>query len=558
MTLLEPGIRIPHPESRRARPWPLGRAPTSPGGPQRSGLWPRRLWLGAGAGLAVWSLLDALLAGDDVVNPGGWALVGDFVAGALRPDLDPAFLRTVLSALATTIGFALVGTALALAIGLSGGVLTSETLWRRDPLDEHHRRFGSSVCRGVVKAGATVARGMHEAVWALLLLFVLGRDPWVAVLAIGVPFGAVTAKVVAELLDDAGAGPVQALRATGAGRVASMAYGLGPTVLPDLVSYAFYRFECALRSSVVLGMIGAGGIGFELSQSFQSLRYGEIWTLIYALCALALVVDRWGASLRHGATRRSVGISIVGAVAATAAAAWSLGLQLGTLVDARARRLFGDLVSEALPPRLPDGGWAQLAEAFVDTMQMSVIAITVAAAVAGPVAFVAARPDGGGRLARSWSVVARAALLLVRAVPPPLWAFVVLFVVFPGPLPGGIALGLYTVGVLGRLGAEVVENADRSAVRALRLAGAGATTAFAYGTMPTVAPRFVSLTLYRWEVVLRETVVVGLVGAGGLGRLLAQQNAALDEPRMLTTIVTLIVGAFAVDTVSARVRAALR
>jgi phosphonate transport system permease protein len=76
--------------------------------------------------------------------------------------------------------------------------------------------------------------------------------------------------------------------------------------------------------------------------------------------------------------------------------------------------------------------------------------------------------------------------------------------------------------------------------------------------VPVVAPRFVSLALYRWEVVLRETVVVGLVGAGGLGRLLAQQNAAFDEPRMLTTIAALIVAGFAVDVVSGRVRAALR
>lgn len=146
----------------------------------------------------------------------------------------------------------------------------------------------------------------------------------------------------------------------------------------------------------------------------------------------------------------------------------------------------------------------------------------------------------------------------MRTCPPPLWAFVVLLVVFPGPLPGGIALGLFTVGVLGRLGADVVENADPAAVRSLRASGARATTAFAYGTVPVVAPRFASLTLYRWEVVLRETAVVGLVGAGGLGRLLADQNAAQDEARMVTTVLTLVAAAGLVDLISNRVRAAVR
>jgi len=523
-----------------------------------TGLWRRRRWLAVFAGVAAWSLFDAVAADRAAVNPDGWTLVGRFFSAALRPELDRQFLGTVVSATGTTVGFALVGTALALAIGVVGGVLTSDTLWSADPLDGGStRRSRPHPGRWAVKLWATAARGIHEAVWALLLLHVLGRNPLVAVLAIGVPFGAITAKVIADVLDDADPEPVRALRTAGAGRLTAMTYGLGPTVLPDVASYGFYRFECALRSSVILGMIGAGGLGFELGQSFQSLRYGEIWTLVYTLCALAFVVDRWGASLRRPAGRRRVGAFLVGVAAATVAALWWLDLRLGTLVDGRARHLAGERLSDAFPPRLPAGGWAELVGALVDTVQMSAIAIALAAAVAGPLAFVAARPSGG-RVARVRSAAARALLLVLRTFPPPLWAFVVLLVVFPGPLPGGIALGLYTLGVLGRLGAEVVENADPSAVRALRAAGAGATTAFAYGTVPTVAPRFVSLTLYRWEVVLRETVVVGLVGAGGLGRLLAQQNAALDESRMLTTIVALVVAALAVDLVSGRVRAAVR
>jgi phosphonate transport system permease protein len=112
--------------------------------------------------------------------------------------------------------------------------------------------------------------------------------------------------------------------------------------------------------------------------------------------------------------------------------------------------------------------------------------------------------------------------------------------------------------VLSRLNADVVENTDHGAPRALRASGASALSAFAYGTIPAVGARFAALATYRWEVAARETVIVGLVGAGGLGRILAQQNAAQDEAGMLTTIIALVVLAGLIDAVSRRVRNALQ
>ena len=523
-----------------------------------AGLWPRRIWLLALAGAATWALLDAAWAEGSAFNPSGGTILGEFASAAAHPDLSRQFLGAVLPSLGTTLAYAVLGTSLALITGVIGGAVLSNTLWQRDPLDDRPARGGRPALLAW-RAGATGARGVHEAVWALVLLSVLGRDPWVAVLAIGIPFGAITAKVVSELIDEAEAASsaVRRLRTTGGRPVPALVYGLGPSLLPDLVSYGSYRFECALRSSVVLGAIGAGGIGFELLQSFQSLRYEEIWTLVYVLCGLAVLVDQGSARLRLRRCRHPGRLGIAAIVALSISAAYA-GLRLRSLTGARPRELATELASRAWPPRLPAGGWARLLDAFVDTLQMSMIAIAIAVSLATPLAFLAARVDDGSRASRYAGRAARAGLVLLRSIPPILWAFLVLLVVFPGPLPGGIALGLYTAGVLGRLNAEVVENADPGPARAVRGIGAGAVTAFAYGTVPVVAPRMAALSLYRWEVVVRDTVVVGLVGASGLGRLLAEQSAALDESRMATTILALIAAAFLIDGVSARVRAVLR
>ena len=106
--------------------------------------------------------------------------------------------------------------------------------------------------------------------------------------------------------------------------------------------------------------------------------------------------------------------------------------------------------------------------------------------------------------------------------------------------------------------AEVVENLDERPAAALRTLGAPDAHAFVYGVLPEATPRFTAYSLYRWEVALRETVIVGLVGAGGLGRLLAEQLAAFDHAGALVTIGALIVLSAAVDLVSAFARRSLR
>ena len=91
-----------------------------------------------------------------------------------------------------------------------------------------------------------------------------------------------------------------------------------------------------------------------------------------------------------------------------------------------------------------------------------------------------------------------------------------------------MALAIYNLGVLGRLQAEVVENVDRGPERLLRLSGATVPTAVAYATVPADSGRFVSLGLYRWEVAIREAVIVGVVGAAGLGRRPDEQTSSFD------------------------------
>jgi phosphonate transport system permease protein len=522
----------------------------SPVGAPRGRSGGRRLWVLVGVAALAWALWDAGLGRQPMINPGGWTLLRKFWSAALHPDLSGEFLGSTWSATITTVAYAALGTALSLVLGVVLGVLISETWWRRS-------RGGTRPAWLVARLAVGVPRGIHEAVWALFLLNVLGRDPAVGVLSIAIPFGAITAKVYAELIDEAAGPAYEALRAAGAGRVVGLAYAVFPQTVLDLVSYAFYRLECSVRSSVILGMIGAGGLGFELSLTFQSLAWRQMWTLLYAIAALSALTDVWGSSLRRAPTRRRVQLSVAAAATIVLASAYRLAPDLGRLFSARTRGLFSGLASEAWPPRLPGGGWSELLGQFLDTVQLSLVAIALASAGAFGAAFLAARgsPSPVGRVS---GVAARGLLLTCRAIPPPVWALLVLFVIFPGPLPGALALGLYNFGILGRLWAEVVENLDARPGEALRRTGAAGATVFAYATVPLAAGRFSAYSLYRWEIAARESVVVGVVGAGGLGQLLEQQKAAFDIAGMLATVLALLALSVAVDLVSSAVRRSLR
>lgn len=242
--------------------------------------------------------------------------------------------------------------------------------------------------------------------------------------------------------------------------------------------------------------------------------------------------------------------------ALTVGACVYLGPDLERVLSPQTWTLLGDLVRASFPPH-PPTTWVDLARRSAATIQMSLLAVAIASVLGVATAFFAARGDHRGPRAMV-AGVARFVLLITRAISPPVWALLFLFVLFPRPLPGAVDLGVYNFGVLGRLCAEVVENLDHRPASALRATGASGVPTFLYASLPMSLTRFSAYSLDRWEIAIRETVVVGVVGAGGLGRMLEERRAAFDYQSMLSVVIALIVISLLVDLVSASARRAWR
>lgn len=537
--------------------------------------------LAALTGLLLWALHRAMPPGGALVNRGGLQLLDDLAATALHPSLDTEFLAAVVEASATTLAFALLGTAGALLIGLAGGLILSDVAWGSVP--PRPVRAGRLLLRGML----VTLRSVHELVWALFFVSILGLDPLVAVLALALPFGAQSAQVFGETFDAVPDTALRALRALGARRGSALAYALLPRTAPLLLSYSFYRLECALRSAVVLGIAGVGGLGFEMTISLQSRNWNEVWTLVAALLALAGVVELWSHRVRsdlavvtcadwsvgrkrtrdEGRTPRSLSRptrwSLALLVPAIAAAWWWVGLSPAGLFSARTRELGSQVLMDLWPPAFPAGGWAVLADAALDTVSMAVLAMFVAIVITLVVGPWASHPRADRATAVAltrtglWAT-ARLLLLLLRSVPPTVWAVVALLAIFPGVLPGALALGLYTGGILGRLVAEAWETMDLQPRNHLRNTGLPRTVSAVLAVGPPSTHHLVTYTLYRFEICVRDTAIVGVVGAAGLGRLLSERLGAFDFPVVAGVLLASLALSLAVEILSRRARRALR
>lgn len=547
---------------------------------------PRWLWGGLALLAVAWALMQVRPSERALINPGGWALVEEFLRAGLRPNLSPEFLRLTVSASLTTLAYAVCGAFLNVVFGLVGGVLASEIWWRSIRPRQNARAPWLAT-----RAALVIPRSIHEVIWGLFFVNILGLDPLTAILGIAIPFGAITAKVFAEILDETPREPLQALLNNGAAPLPAFLYTVLPQALPHLLAYAFYRFECAIRSAAVLGLIGAGGLGYEIFLSFQALRYEQMWTFLWALLALTGLVD-----LLSGLLRQRLGMEtrptcndwqppstphhdpalraalLVSAILVPLAFLY-LHVDVGELLTPRAARLFGGVLRDSFPPTINWELLTQLTHATAQTLALSILAIAFAGLGGLLLAFPASanflRPGGildtgrrPSRLRQSLSLgvlaVTRAFLLICRAIPASVWALLFLFVLFPGLLPGALALGLYTLGVLGRLMAETIESLDERPLRALKTLGASGPQVLAYGAWPRAAPHFLAYGLYRWEVCARETVVVGVVGAGGLGRILQEQLSNFDYRSIATTLIFFIALTLMVDLLSATARKAMR
>ncbi len=255
---------------------------------------------------------------------------------------------------------------------------------------------------------------------------------------------------------------------------------------------------------------------------------------------------------RTGLAGWAVAFGVLAAVVASFA--W-LAIDVRALFAAESLRLMAKFIGEFFPPDLSPDFLARVGWGTVQTLAVSALGTLIAAAGGALLALPASgRWHRLGPLPRA---AARLLLNLLRSVPELVWAALMVLAAGLGPFAGALALALHTAGVLGRLFADAMENTPRAPEQALIDAGSGAVAAFAYGSLPLVAPQALAYTLYRWEMNIRMAAVLGFVGAGGLGQLLYYHLSLFQQAQASTVLLAMFLLVVAVDALSGRWRRGL-
>ena len=245
---------------------------------------------------------------------------------------------------------------------------------------------------------------------------------------------------------------------------------------------------------------------------------------------------------------------MLGALLLVVASFATLNLQWAQFGSWAAVGRMGRFVGELLQPETGSVFVGKVLMASLETLAMSALGTLMAVLLGLGLALPASKAHAQDRA--HWRAAIRLLLNALRSTPELVWAALLLIAVGLGPFAGTLALGLHTSGVLGRLFAESIENAAPGPAFALRVRGVGEGRVFIYATLPQILPQLMSYTLYRWENNIRAAAVLGVVGAGGLGQMLAFHMGLFQMAETGTVLLAMLLLVALVDALSYLLRSA--
>ncbi len=218
-----------------------------------------------------------------------------FLGAMFPPDLDLAFLSSLVKPFFQTIGISVIGTLIGIAFGAFFAPFATSTLVfvATDAAGKHSlaQRGARSLIYYAARLVLTLLRSIPELVWVLICILAVGLGPFAGTLAIGIHTGGVLGKLYAETLEEIPLKPIEALRASGARPLQILFWGMWPQARPMLTSYTVLRWETNLRVSTILGLVGGGGLGQIIYINIQLGFYARLLTLIAVIYGLVLAAD---------------------------------------------------------------------------------------------------------------------------------------------------------------------------------------------------------------------------------------------------------------------------
>ncbi len=474
---------------------------------------------------------------------GGVEVIGKFILGFFDPSLDKIIIKSSLNGLQLTLATAIISWSISLFTGIILGFISSNIFWKI--LDK------SSLVALLIRRILAIPRSIHELVWGLMLLQIVGLNSWVAIVAIAIPYSCLVARVISDQLDSLNSAPVSALKQAGAKPINVIATSLFPPIIPIILSYGGYRLECAIRGATLLGVFGLGGIGTELQLTLQSLAFNEMWTSLWILGLLMFILEKairlWQKMLlKPGFVKQKLTytLSII-----------AILILLSLLfINAHGIGDFNDFKFNSI--NIPN--ISQLKSAYIELPWLRLIGNTLALtflaagiAIGTPPLMLMLFPS------QVFSNLISILWTFLRLIPPPLIALLLVICTNPNIFVAAFALGIHNSAIMGRLLKEQIDCQGSKEVEAIISTGAIAQVTWLYGSLSKISPKYLAFAAYRTDVLIRETSVVGLVGGSGLGWQLIESLSSFDWAALFLVLTAFSIITLIGEDLSDRARSSL-
>lgn len=515
---------------------------------------------------SIWSLVDLGLKPATL-----WESVGNaqrFVSRIFPLDFPP--LAETFSLVVETLAIVFLATLLSVILSIPTAIaaasMTTSGRWSR------------STSRVFI----VLMRAIPDLILVIFFVRVFGLGALPGIIAMGLHSIGMVAKLYADAIESLDEGPYQAIAAAGGSRLQQVTSGIIPQLMPQLIATALHRFDINLRTSVVLGYVGVGGLGLAIADAMRGINFQRGMALAVIVLVLCIAVELLSGAMRSailaGGKSRQDGFvtrqwkSLRSPVAepkkSNSPSGTSAGYQtlppwnfsriqrfgvwgcVAVLIVASMLKL--EVTWEYLRTGLSDlphtlslflrpataGIWSDLLDALKVTIQIGLAATFLGTLLAIPIGVLAASNCAPNRWVRDFC---RMTIVIIRGIPELILAIIFVVISGMGAVAGTLALAIGAIGLLSKLVADSLEETDVDVQTALAAHGATRWQVFSAATLRQAAPAFVAHILYLLDVNIRSATLLGVVGAGGIGFFLLN-SARVQEFGVVTTIMLMVLG----------------
>ncbi len=430
------------------------------------------------------------------IHFGGFKLFQEFLISAFNPKIDNEIIITAINRLNQTFLIGFFSWLVSIIFGAIFGILSSNIFYKIFNIP----KFFYSMIRFFL----TIIRSIHEVVWGILLMQIYGINFSIGIIAICIPYIAVNSKVFAEQLETINYKSFESINQINAHKFSSLLTLIWNPIINTFKNFGLYRLECSIRSTVILGLFGIGGIGTSIFLSFQTLNFRELWTYLWSLAILIILSGVIYKKIKFNNTNKILSIFFI--VVFFITILFSFFYFLFFIFNNNFEN-FNSVSS--LFKSSSNFGLFDFLKLIFDTIILSLLSTGIAISL--PPLVIGIFNNNTSK------IFIKIFAFLLRLIPIPVILLTLLTFNNPSLSLAALTLGLHNAGITSKLLFTNLDSQDKRNYIAMRSLGISKNTSWLLGLFSQQAKSYLAYCAYRSDIIIRETAIVGVIGGVGLG-----------------------------------------